>query len=190
MSQYINTSILCCLILQGCNHSPADTDIPRVFVRSDDPALRRSEGVCWLGYTAFSGWAYTLYENGDTALVASYYEGKQHGIARSWYPSRRLKETRLFAHGRKTGEHKGWWEDGSPRFVYHFENDLYEGSLQEWYPGGQLYRSMHYHRGQEEGMQQIWRPDGALHANYAAVDGRNYGLTGTMHCKNVFPDAQ
>jgi hypothetical protein len=45
---------------------------------------------------------------------------------------------------------------------------------------------MHYHEGREEGMQQIWRPDGALHANYAAINGRNYGLTGTLHCKNVF----
>jgi hypothetical protein len=49
---------------------------------------------------------------------------------------------------------------------------------------------MHYHEGKEEGMQQIWRPNGTLHANYAVVGGRNYGLTGTMHCKNTFEHVQ
>ena len=188
-TQYINTRIICFMLLQSCDHKAGagdDTIIPRVFVHAGDPALRRAEGMLWLGYAPFSGWIYSLYDKGDTASVASFYKGKEHGTARAWYPNRQLKEIRPYNRGRKTGEHKGWWDDGRLRFIYHFSNDMYEGAVLEWYPGGQLYRSMHYHKGQEEGMQQIWRPDGVLHANYAAVDGRNYGLTGTMHCKNSF----
>jgi hypothetical protein len=186
---YIHASIICFILLQSCGNGTAnggEVGIPRVFVRMDDPALRHAEGVLYLGQMPFSGWAYSLYDKGDTASLSSFYNGKEYGTARAWYPNRKQKEIRYYENGRKTGEHKGWWEDGRLRFVYHFGNDEYEGTVQEWYPGGQLYRNMHYHAGKEDGMQQIWRPDGSLHANYAAVNGRNYGLTGAMHCKNIF----
>jgi antitoxin component YwqK of YwqJK toxin-antitoxin module len=184
---YINTSIICFMLLQSCHHTADEIAIPRVFVLAADPSLRHAEGVLYLGTAPFSGWVYSLYDKGDTASITSFYKGREHGTARAWYPNRQLKEIRSWCNGRKTGEHKGWWEDGRLRFIYHFSNDTYEGTVQEWYPGGQLYRNMHYHEGREEGMQQVWRPDGALHANYAAVNGRNYGLTGTLHCKNIFP---
>jgi len=188
---YFNTSIICFMLLHGCSNKPGSggkTPIPHVFIDAADPVLRRSEGMLWLGQTPFSGWQYQLYDTGDTALLASFYDGRECGASRYWYPNKRLKEIRQYSNGRKTGEHKGWWENGQLKFIYHFSNDEYEGAVQEWYPNGQQYRSMHYHQGKEEGMQQIWRPNGTLHANYDVVDGRNYGLTGTMHCKNTFKD--
>ncbi len=188
---YFNTSIICFMLLNGCSNKTGlrgQAQIPRVFINTADPTLRRSEGMLYLGQGPFSGWEYELYDNGDTALLTSFYNGREAGVSRCWYPNKQLKEIRRYDNGRKAGEHKGWWENGQLRFVYHFGNDEYEGTVQEWYPDGQLFRSMNYRQGKEEGMQQIWRPNGTLHANYAVKGGRNYGLTGTMHCKNIFKD--
>jgi antitoxin component YwqK of YwqJK toxin-antitoxin module len=182
----INTSILCFMLLNGCSNKPGETAIPRVFVNTADPALKHSGGLLLLGQGPFSGWQYAVYDTGDTALLVPFYNGREAGVSRSWYPNRQMKELRHFDNGRKTGQHKGWWENGQLRFVYHFANDEYEGTVQEWYPDGQMYRSMQYAAGKETGLQQIWRPNGTLHANYEAVDGRFYGLTGNMHCKNTF----
>ena len=190
---YVNTSIMCFILLNSCSSKTGagrEVTIPRVFVHAGDPSLRHAEGVLYLGQAPFSGWAYALYDTGDTASLISYFNGREEGTGRAWYPNKQLSEIRQYENGRKTGEHKGWWESGRLRFVYHFSNDEYEGTVQEWYAGGQLYRYMHYHEGKEEGMQQIWRPNGTLHANYAVAGGRNYGLTGTMHCKNMFEHAQ
>src|SRR5690349_2069750 len=107
---YINTSIICFMLLQSCDQTTGgadDINIPRVFVLAADPALHHSDGIWWLGSAPFSGWVYSLYDTGDTASVISLYKGREHGMVRAWYPNRQLKEARRWSNGRKTGEHKG-----------------------------------------------------------------------------------
>jgi antitoxin component YwqK of YwqJK toxin-antitoxin module len=163
-------------------------DIPDVFINADQNNFQTKQGLTFLNQQPFSGWQYALYENGDTALLVPFYNGKESGVAKQWYPNTILKERREYEMGKKTGEHKGWWENGQLKFDYHFNNDLYDGTVKEWYADGQAFRAMNYVNGYEKGMQKIWRPDGSLHANYEARNGRNYGLTGNMHCKNIRKD--
>src|SRR4051794_35272650 len=125
---YINTSLLCFVLFQSCHYTTdegKEKNIPPVFIRTDDPALRHSGGMWCLGHTPFSGWMYSLYDTGDTASIGTFFNGREHGTARTWYPNRQLKEIRHWINGRKTGEHKGWWEGGRLRFVYQFSNDVY-----------------------------------------------------------------
>ena len=132
------------------------------YVSAAEQGWRQHKGIMYLHDQAFTGFQFGLYENGDTMFVATYLKGKRNG------------------------GHKGWWQNGLPKFVYHLKQDVYEGSVKEWHENGALFRDMHYTEGHESGLQQIRLADGALYANYEVRNGRNYGLTGTMHCKNYW----
>jgi antitoxin component YwqK of YwqJK toxin-antitoxin module len=159
-----------------------------VYKNLDKGNFITRNGMTLLNNKPFSGWQYSLYENGDTSSLTPFLDGRESGIAKEWCANKLLKESRLYDNGKKTGEHKGWWENGQLKFVHHYVNDLSEGSQKEWYPDGTRYKELQYAAGYEKGLQKIWRPDGRLHANYEVRNGRNYGLTGTMHCKNIWKD--
>lgn len=186
---FYNIIVACSIIYGNCGYKAAaekDMPVPSIYVQAGSPSLKQSDGILYYKQSPFSGCIYEVYDTGDTASLASFYNGRQWGMARSWYPGHSPEEIRRYTNGHKTGEHRGWWQNGRLKFIYHFTDDEYNGTVQEWYADGQQYRSMHYRAGKEEGRQQVWRPNGTLHANYVAVNGRNYGLTGTMHCKNIF----
>lgn len=176
--------ILFMVVLSSCVHQYPMPVIPPVYVAVSNKGFALQQGILYLNGQPFSGHQYALRSIGDTAMVVPFYKGREYGMARQWYENGQLKEVRFFVNGQKTGEHTGWWQNGQLQFVYHFSNDMFEGMVKEWYANGRLFRQMHYAAGTENGLQQIWQPDGKLFANYEARDGRNYGLTGTMHCKN------
>lgn len=172
--------------LNSCVHNASIPVIPHTYVQASDKGFALQQGVLYFNGQPFSGNQYDLYATGDTALVVPFYKGREYGMARQWYENRQLKEVRFYVNGQKTGKHSGWWQNGQLQFVYHFSKDMFEGTVKEWYANGRLFRQMHYTNGTENGLQQIWQPDGRVFANYEARDGRNYGLTGTMHCKNYW----
>jgi antitoxin component YwqK of YwqJK toxin-antitoxin module len=173
------------LILTRCSNSETTAQVvPEVYKLVSDKGFVLKQGVLYLSEKPFTGKQFDLYVTGDTALVTQYYNGREHGVCRQWYENKQLKEERYFLNGYKTGVHTGWWDNGQLQFVYHFNNDVFEGAAKEWYENGRLFRNMNYVKGIESGRQQIWQPDGKVFANYEVRNGRNYGLTGTMHCKN------
>jgi antitoxin component YwqK of YwqJK toxin-antitoxin module len=177
------------LFFFGCERqSGIALNVPSIFVKSNEKLFETKGGITFFDHHRFSGRQYELYENGDTALLVSFTNGKESGFAKYWYSNRRLKETREYDNGKKVNEHKAWWENGRPKFIYHFKNDEYHGIQKEWFANGQPARMMNYKNGHEAGIQKIWRQDGFLYANYEVKNGRNYGLTGRMHCKNIWKD--
>jgi hypothetical protein len=159
--------------------------IPDQWVNINQADFITKRGVLYLHQKPFSGRQYALSVGGDTLLRVSYWQGKRHDRAETWYAHGQLKENRYYESGKQIGKHEGWWSDGKPKFVYHFEADVYEGSCREWYENGRLSHLGHYHQGQEEGRHTFWRTDGSLYANYVAKGGRNYGLTGVKNCKSL-----
>lgn len=93
-------------------------------------------------------------------------------------------ETRSYIQEMKTGVHRGFWEDGKPRFEYVFENGEHQGSAKEWYQNGKPYREFHYDKGYEEGSQKMWWENGVIRANYVVKHGRRFGLIGLKLCAN------
>lgn len=171
--------------LPRCSNREATPQIIlQKYVRVTAGGFALKQGVLYLNGKPFTGKQYDLYANGDTAFITPYYNGREHGACRQWHVNKQLKEVRYFLNGYKTGVHTGWWDNGQIQFLYHFNNDVFEGAVKEWYANGQLFRNMNYVKGIENGRQQIWQPDGKIFANYEVRNGRNYGLTGTMHCKN------
>ena len=82
--------------------------------------------------------------------------------------------------------HLGWWEDGTPKFEYHFNTKgAYEGKRKEWYKNGQLVRDFNYVSGKEVGSQRMWAKNGKIRANYEVKNGERFGLIGLKKCYTV-----
>jgi len=167
----------------GCSQS-LERRIPSVYIAATDLSLKQKRGYLWYRNKHFSGRVYELHPDGDTALLASYVDGKEEGWSQKWYANGKKMEERFYVHGKKQGRHTAWWEDGKKRFEYYFLNDEHEGQAKEWYNNGQPYRFFHYTNGQEDGLQQMWWEDGKTRANYVVKDGQQYGLIGRKLCSN------
>ena len=94
-------------------------------------------------------------------------------------------ERREYRRGLEDGVHRGWHENGTPRFLFHYVNGVAEGVQEEWYPDGTRYTRFEYVAGHEEGRQQMWTDAGVLRANYVVEHGRRYGLMGTSGCEGI-----
>jgi len=176
-----------CLILWSCGSSPRQTQIakvtiPDVWVMESDTSFAYNQGVLYFQQRTFSGWQFTLYSNGDTAKIVPFYEGREEGFTKSWYPNHKLAEQRFYEQGKKQGRHQAWWENGQPKFVYQFSNDEHEDVQRVWASNGVLIQKFNYQKGHEEGQQQMWFEDGSLRSNYVIKNGRRFGLPGVKNC--------
>ncbi|MBE7171968.1 MAG: toxin-antitoxin system YwqK family antitoxin [Williamsia sp.] len=142
-------------------------------------------GILYLNNLPFTGSVYSLYNKGDTAEIAGYLQGKEHGSWKQFYPNKKLKQVRRFDRGRKTGVYLAWWENGSKKLAYQFADDEYEGTCREWNSEGILIKEMNYKRGHEEGSQKGFYDNGKIKWNYVIEGGRRWGLLGSKNCVNV-----
>jgi antitoxin component YwqK of YwqJK toxin-antitoxin module len=175
-----NLFILIAILFLSCNSEIHDT-----YYNADSVNIVSKGGVTYIDSFPANGIVYSLNAR-DTLSVDHFINGKKQGLSRIWYPNRQLKEIRFFDKGRYEGEHKGWWENGRQKFIYHYRNDVFDGNVKEWQSDGLLFRDFNFENGYEHGMQRMWYSNGKIKANYCATGTRQYGLTGTKHCINVF----
>jgi len=159
--------------------------IPFRSINIPNAAVTKQQDRLYFKGELYSGWAFGLYEEGDTSFRTSFFEGKEQGKSETWYLNGQRMEIRHFDHGKKTGRHYGWWENGKKKFEMNYHADMFEGNQKEWNEQGILFKDCNYKDGHESGAQKYWRPDGTLYANYVVRNGRNYGLTGVKNCSNV-----
>lgn len=155
------------------------------FVNADAMQVKTSGGITTVNNEIFTGKLFALYPNGDTMLIESYRDGKEHGWWKQFYSSHQLKERRYFEDGKKQGSYLAYWENGAPKLEYNFDNGEYNGACSEWLSNGMLTKQMHYKDGYEEGLQRAWYDNGKIRSNYSVIDGRRFGLLGTKNCVNV-----
>ena len=157
-------------------------------VNAADLALKFTANTLLFEDHLYTGKTFTLNAKGDTTAMAEYRKGMEEGTCYAWYHNGQLKEERMYSKGKRIGIHRGWFANGQLKFRYHYENDLMHGLAEEWYASGKPCKVMHYKNGYEAGLQRMWDEDGSVRANYEARHGRNYGLTGTKNCANVWKD--
>lgn len=160
--------------------------VPQVYVNAADPRFSNHQDTVYLGNTFFTGYRYTLYENGDTALLQSYFNGVEEGFQRKWYSNKQLAEERFYINGRKEAVHQGWWPNGKQKFFFEAYDDEYNGEFREWYASGLLGKDFNYVNGHEEGSQRLWWDNGVVRANYVIRDGKKYGMLGYKTCINPY----
>ena len=103
-------------------------------------------------------------------------------VQRTWYADGQPAEERTFIANREAGVHRGWWPNGTPRFVYAYAHGVLHGTSREWFPSGALWREQNYVDGHESGRQRLYWEDGRVRASYVVISGRRYGLMGAKGC--------
>jgi antitoxin component YwqK of YwqJK toxin-antitoxin module len=146
--------------------------------------LKRVGAELFYRETLFSGNLVGLNELGDTISIIPFLNGKEDGLAYVYGKNKKVLEIREFVKGWKQGRHKGWYENGKPKFMFNFKDDNFQGEYKEWTPTGILFREMHFKNGQEDGMQTIYTHDGKIKSNYMIIDGIRYGKLGNKTCVN------
>jgi hypothetical protein len=183
------------IIIAACSHADEKKNnpepkiakaVPANYVMAGDRSFIKHQDTIYYQDKYFIGYQVSLYPNGDTEFVKSYFNGVEEGKQRKWYPNKQLAEERFYINGKKEGTHKGWWPDGKQKFIFEAVNDEYNGEFKEWYPWGLLCKQFHYLNGQEEGSQRLWWDNGTVRANYVIRDGKKYGLIGLKLCDNPY----
>jgi len=160
--------------------------VPPVYRPASDNHFSNHQDTVYYNDQYFTGYRFTLYPGGDTAILQSYFNGVEEGTQKKWYPNKQLQEERFYINGKKEGLHRGWWPDGKDKFSFTAYNDKNEGEFKEWYASGLLQKFFHYTNGQEEGSQRLWWDNGSVRANYVIRDGKKYGLIGLKTCINPY----
>jgi antitoxin component YwqK of YwqJK toxin-antitoxin module len=158
--------------------------IPNVFINASDKNLTKQQDTLLYHQHLLTGIVFSLFPNGDTASIQSYFNGVEEGFQKKWYPNHQIAEERFYINGKKEGIHKGWWPDGKQKFIFELYNNDYDGEFKEWYSTGLLAKQFHYKNGQEEGSQKLWWDNGTIRANYVIKKGKKYGLIGVKLCVN------
>jgi hypothetical protein len=160
--------------------------VPAIYLDTRDSSFRMNQDTVYYSGNFFSGYQFSLYANGDTAFIHSYFNGVEEGVQKKWYANKQLAEERFYINGKKEGTHQGWWPDGKPKYIFEANNNEYNGEFKEWYVSGLLGKRFHYNNGQEEGSQRLWWDNGTVRANYVIKNGRKYGLIGLKLCLNPY----
>ncbi len=183
----LNNLLFFIIIVLGCNPTPGrPLLLARLLRNSADPALSDINGIKHLNRQPFSGELFTLFPGTiDTAETTGWLEGREHGEWKKFYEAAKIRQTRTFENGKKTGALVTWWPNGIKQMHYLFKKDEYDGTCREWNEQGQLVKEMNYKNGHEEGAQKSWYDNGSIRANYVIDNGRRYGLLGTKNCMNV-----
>ena len=134
------------------------------------------------GEQPFSGRLVLLDPQGRPCRAGRYQAGRLDGDAEEWYPGGGRKAVGSYRQGQRTGTLARWWPNGQRQFVGHFSGDVYDGDVQDYDVTGRLVRQAHFAAGHESGLQRIWRTDGTLFASYTVMNGRTYGLYGSISC--------
>jgi len=160
--------------------------VPSVFINALDSSFSKHQDTIYYQGKFFTGYRYALYPNNDTAVIFSYFNGVEEGTQKKWYNNHQPSEERFYINGKKEGIQQAWWPDGKQKFYFEASNDAYCGVFKEWYSSGQMSKDFNYVNGQEEGSEKMWWANGAIRANYVIRNGKKYGLSGLVICKNPF----
>ncbi len=157
-----------------------------LVVDSKNSALELVNGVLHYQNSPFDGLLVSKYDNVSLKMELQYVNGRKDGYEKQWYLNGQLAQSRLYSKGIKVGNHLGWWDHGTKKFDYNF-NDIgeYEGNRKEWYKNGQLVRDFNYSKGKELGSQRMWTESGKIRANYEVKNGERFGLIGLKKCYTV-----
>lgn len=160
--------------------------VPLNYVNTGDSRFNKRQDTIYYQQNYFTGYRFSLYPNGDTAIIGAYFNGVEEGTQKKWYANKQIAEERFYINGKKEGLHKSWWPDGKLKFVFEALNNEYNGELKEWYFSGLLAKQFHYVEGQEEGSERLWWNNGTVRANYVIRNGKKYGLIGLKTCMNPY----
>jgi antitoxin component YwqK of YwqJK toxin-antitoxin module len=181
-----NAFFIVCVFTFGCSQ-PKDqkvdlSQIPNDTIVLNNAKLKLQNGVYYQGSKPYSGFIKEEYATGTLKSIGSYFQGKQHGLTKTFFPNAKLETERNYQDGIGYGRHFGYWQNGNKKFDFIYINDKREGIQKQWYESGSQYYELSFTNDQENGMQKAWRENGKPFINYEVKDGVRYGLQKSALC--------
>jgi len=179
--------------LFGCSHPDTKkavnvfeqinvSQIPNITTSKTDTTLKLQNGVYYYVDSPFSGFIVEKYNSDTLKSMGSYFQGRQHGISKTYFENGKLETERSYKNGIGYGRHFGYWDNGNMKFDFLYINDKREGVQKQWYESGNQYCELNFTDDQESGMQKAWRENGKLYINYEVKNGVRYGLQKSALC--------
>lgn len=123
----------------------------------------------------FTGVAFELHANGQLASEVSFLMGNGHGPSRYWNAEGTLVRAYEMDRGSFVGEGRGWWPDGTPRWLRHYgTRNAYRE--QQWNRAGVCVLE----RNDAAGETRSWYDDGTLAHERVGNLARHYASDGTL----------
>ena len=157
---------------------------PVISVESTDSSLHFVNGTWYRANQLFTGFIRERYSNDTIFHITPFVNGKEEGWMYTYFPEGNISEKRYYHYGEKDSVHRGWWQNGNPRFEYHFVNGIYHGDYREWYESGEKYKHIHYTNGAED-WATGWRVNGKVYMNFLVRKGRRSGIENSNLCYTV-----
>lgn len=192
----LNFVLLVSLFLFGCNQSKKEiikktfekidiSKIPNYTICDNDTLLTWQNGVYYYKNKPFSGSIISKYQSDTLKCIASFYQGKRHGVIKTFFTNGKLESERNYKNGIGYGRHFGYWENGNMKFDFIYYDDKREGLQKQWYENGNQYYELSFTDDKENGMQKAWRENGKPYINYEVKDGKRYGLQKSKLCYSL-----
>lgn len=182
-----------CVFTLGCSHPKEQKainifenfgilKIPNDTILGNNTSLKLQNGVYYFGSNTFSGYIKSNYNSVTLKSIASFFQGKQHGVTKTFFPNGKLETERNYRNGLAYGRHFGYFQNEKMKFDFMYLNDKREGVQKQWYESGKKYYELTFTGDQENGMQKAWRENGKPFINYEVKDGERYGLQKAALC--------
>jgi antitoxin component YwqK of YwqJK toxin-antitoxin module len=193
LSQIKYVFLIVCVINFGCSQPKEGkkinsfeqvdvSQIPKDTIFQNNSKLSLQNGVYYHEGKPYSGFIKAVYETDTLKIIGSYFQGKQHGTTKTFFPNGILETQRNYKNGLAYGNHLGYWKNGNRKFDFMYLKDKREGLHKKWYENGSQYCELSFTDDQENGMQKAWRENGKPYINYEVKDGLRYGLQKSALC--------
>ncbi|MFK8100900.1 MAG: toxin-antitoxin system YwqK family antitoxin [Saprospiraceae bacterium] len=116
-------------------------------------------------------------KNGNLLYEASYENGQQNGLEKSWHPSGKKKFELNFVDGMASGEATEWYEDGTVKSKGRYVSGKEDGEHKWWYDNGVLEQLVVYKMGVEVGSIKKWYKSKQLNFESNYANGEQDGKT-------------
>lgn len=147
-----------------------------LYVSADDLEIQTLGGKGLYNGELFTGYATRTYANDQLSEKIFYLSGKKEGEAKYWFENGSVKKTKQFVNNKLNGTTVVYFSNGKKVSIKNYVDNRLDGEQKTWYRSGQLYRHLNYVNGKANGLQQAWLENGKKYANYEARNGRNFGL--------------
>lgn len=151
-------------------------------INRTDLKLHAELGLFLYQEKPFTGTALTHSAHNTLVVSESFENGRRHGQLKKWYSDGTLSYSASYQNGKLNGPGNSWWRSGQMRSAFNFVEGVVHGKQTQWYKSGAKFKEINLVQGKEQGLQKAWRENGKIYNNYEARNGRIFGLKRSQLC--------
>jgi antitoxin component YwqK of YwqJK toxin-antitoxin module len=139
----------------------------------------------------YTGWAKSIYDNGQIKDLRHFKDGKYDGLATHWYQHGQKESEANYKDGTKDGPSTYWYVNGQKAAVGNFKDGKRNGLWAGWYENGQKEGECSFKAGKLV-TANTWKPNGEMCTVTNLKDGNGviveYNEDGTENNRAIFKD--